>query len=230
MPWLRFRLIALSLFTLCLSTAAWAAEGNPPPELSLVQGRIQEALARMDAALAKASLALARTGLAGAGASRTLQGLCEDQPLAIDCSTIDARGVMVVVEPAHFKNVEGADISEQPQVASIKQYHQPVMSRMFPTVEGMHAVDLERPVLDLDGGYLGSVSIIFDPDKLVERSLKGLEQARGRSFFLVQDNGLLLYHADPRAIGGFATPPPARWVTVGLHGTLWRLGMAIPTP
>ena len=64
---------------------------------------------------------------------------------------------MLLVEPAQYCSVEGTDIGGQEQVQTLLCTRKPVMSRVFRTVEGVAAVDMEHPVIGSDGKYLGSL-------------------------------------------------------------------------
>ncbi len=225
------RLTVPLCLALCLANAAQAHENAPTRELALLRDHLQASLEAMDQALARAAGELAGTGLIGPEASAVLSRLCAAEPLAIDCSCIDRLGVMVLVEPSDFKMVEGSDISDQPQVAHIMRTAQPVLSGMFRTVEGVHAVDLERPVLDKDGAYLGSVSVIFDPAHLVRKALAGSPAGVAGGPYLLQADGLVLHDPDPEGIGRVADDPgrlATHWLEIGLHGATWRLGMGRP--
>lgn len=188
-------LLLLAIFT---AGTAPAAGGDP---LAVLQGRLQAALEDMDQGLAQAAQGLAASGLRGPAASRILAGLCAEKHQAIDCAAIDPQGVMVALEPSHFKPFEGTSIANQPQVARIMRDHQPVLSEYFYTVEGVGAVDMERPVPDAKGGYLGSVSIIFDPSRMVERLSADLALPAGAKLFLAQTDGRLLFSSQLAEIG-----------------------------
>lgn len=266
---LRRCLILGCCLTLLLTAGAVLAAAAPAPAdpLPLLKQRVTAILGEMDKALAIAARRLAEDGLAGPLSSRTLAFLCAGQHLAIDCAAIDPQGVMVVVEPAAYKRFEGSNIANQPQVTKVIATRQPVLSAYFHTVEGVGAVDLERPVINAEGVYLGSASIIFDPARLMEGAVQGVALPKGSKLFLVQGDGRMLYNSESAEIGrGLAADPiyaqnPAvkelanlimaqdsgsfgpyefrghgevavrrtsRWISLGLHGVTWRLGLSQP--
>lgn len=193
--------LAVSIMTAATACAQASPAAPPTDTLVLLQQRVQAALAEMDQAVAITARRLAEDGLAGPRSSRALASLCADQRLAIDCAAINPQGVMVVVEPAAYKRFEGSNIAGQPQVAQVIATRRPVLSAYFHTVEGVGAVDLERPVIGADGAYLGSASIIFDPARLMEAVLKDLPLPPGAKVFLVQADGRVLYSSEPAEIG-----------------------------
>ncbi|MFZ5587958.1 MAG: hypothetical protein ACOZHQ_18735 [Thermodesulfobacteriota bacterium] len=206
MPRRRLIPVLASLLIVALASASQAAPpADPLPEIAR---RAQAALAGMDQALADAARRLAQEGLSGPQAGKALAALCAGLPLAIDCAAIDPQGVMVVVEPAAYKRFEGSNIAGQPQVAQVIATRRPVLSAYFHTVEGVGAVDLERPVIAADGAYLGSASVIFDPARLMEAALKDLPLPPGAKVFLVQGDGRMLFNSEPAEIGrSLATDP-----------------------
>lgn len=196
----------LALILICLLWAgpALAATASSTPAadpLLVLQKRVQAILHEMNKAVAVAARRLAEDGLEGPLSSRTLAFLCAGQHLAIDCAAISPKGVMVVVEPAAYKRFEGSNIAGQAQVAQVIATAKPVLSAYFHTVEGVGAVDLERPVLGPEGQYLGSASLIFDPTRLMERALAGIILPAGAKAFLVQGDGRMLYNSEPAEIG-----------------------------
>ncbi|MFH1057073.1 MAG: hypothetical protein V1797_00160 [Pseudomonadota bacterium] len=199
-PALHLILTCLVCGSLALAAPAPAGAASADP-LVVLQKRVQTILGEMDQAVAVAAHRLAEDGLEGPLSSRTLAFLCAGQHLAIDCAAISPKGVMVVVEPAAYKRFEGSNIAGQAQVAQVIATAKPVLSAYFHTVEGVGAVDLERPVLGADGQYLGSASLIFDPTRLMERALQGLSLPAGAKAFLVQGDGRMLFNSESAEIG-----------------------------
>lgn len=190
--------VVLLFLGIIVATPGAASPTNPLPTL---QDRLRASLEDMDRGLAHAAQRLAQEGLQGPQTSKILAWLCAERHQAIDCAAIDPQGVMVVVEPAHFKPFEGISVANQPQVERVMRQRQPVMSAYFYTVEGVGAVDIEHPVVGAKGDYLGSVSIIFDPARLVERLAADLALPAGAKLFLAQTDGRMLYSGELTEIG-----------------------------
>lgn len=195
------RLLSVLSLGLGIWLLAAPCPATPDDPLLTLQGRLQAALEDMDRALAQAAQRLAQDGIKGPQASKILAWLCAERRQAIDCAAIDPQGVMVVLEPAHFKPFEGTSIANQPQVIKVMRERQPVMSGYFYTVEGVGAVDIEHPVVGAKGDYLGSVSIIFDPARLVERLAADLALPTGAKLFLAQTDGRMLFSGELTEIG-----------------------------
>jgi len=78
---------------------------------------------------------------------------------------------------------------------------QPVLSNIFRAVEGFPAADAEYPVVTPEGGRLGSVSILFHPEKLLGNILTPLLQGTPVDIWVMEKGGLLLFDADASEIG-----------------------------
>jgi hypothetical protein len=229
---------------------AWpaAAAQMLPAELLRAREALTAHLDRTEADCARAAERLGRTGLTGRGARQVLAALCEAHPEVVDCAAVDLKGRMVTVEPAAWRTAEGADISSQEQVIVLRNTRQPILSRVFRSVEGFDAVDLEYPVFSPERGFIGSVSMLIRPEHLLERAL-GKERNVVR---VIQEDGRVLFSPDRTEIGKMLPPeagarladrffssgaeekavcsgpdgcsePESVRADVRLHGTLWQL-------
>ena len=192
----------------CLAAAlAFAVSGiclaapEPPPVLAKSHDAVASTVKKMDSALAKAAAELSRTGIENAGARRALVSLFKSCPDIIDVCTVSPEGKIVLVEPARYRNFEGADINHQEQVKCVRETKKPVMSKVFKSVEGIYALDFEHPVLSDKGEFLGSVSILFRPDALFGPMLASIYKGSGYETFILQTDGLLLCDPDPKQVG-----------------------------
>ena len=141
--------------------AGGRAESGQPPILLKLHKQLTTSLHKLGTDLAQAATQLSALGLTGAAARQLLLKLCEDHPAVVDCATVDLAGRMVTLEPAAFKQFEGADISQQEQVRRLHRTKKPVLSDAIRAVEGFDAVDLEYPVFSPQGKLLGSVSMLI---------------------------------------------------------------------
>lgn len=159
-------------------------------------------LKALDRDLAEAAHRLATLNLKGEAARSVIRRLQERHAdCVIDASTISPRGVMLLVEPARYRSFEGTDISGQQQIKTLLRTRQPVMSRVFRTVEGMEAVDLEYPVFGPDGKYRGSVSVIFQPWVLIGKRVRDLVKGMPAEIWAMQPDGSIIYDADRDEVG-----------------------------
>ena len=132
--------VLLALAASCLFAVPASASS-----LSVLASAARENLARLERDHAAAAQSLAVSGLTGEGASDALLALCA-RAGAVDCALVDPKGIMVLVEPTAYKSHEGAFIGDQPQVKRAFETSQPQTSELFVSVEGVRALDFERPV------------------------------------------------------------------------------------
>jgi len=121
--------------------------------------------------------------------------------IVVDASTIGPEGVMLLVEPPAYRSSEGTDISRQEQIQALLRTRKPVMSRVFRTVEGVAAVDMEYPIAGADGTYHGSVSVIFQPWVLIGSCVEPLLKGMPAEIWAMQSDGTIIYDADQHEIG-----------------------------
>ncbi len=132
---------------------------------------ILEEFNRVNIELRRAAERLGASGLTGCDARSALEDLYLAIPSAVDCAAVDSRGIMVTIEPASYRHHENKDISGQEQVKRMLDRREPVMTGIFLTVEGIEAGDAEYPVFGPEGAFLGSVSLLFSPEKLLDGAL-----------------------------------------------------------
>jgi hypothetical protein len=193
----------LSLITLAISLILILAGCATPnaQELQLktttrnIQQAIQTALNELDLAMSNAAAELSRTGLTGPEARNVLNGLTDKYPFIIDACTTDTAGIMVTVAPDAYSSYEGTDISTQDVTIQINETHKPLLSRMFPAVEGVDAVVIMWPVFSQNGDYTGSVSALFQPEDFLSGPSDPFIKGTDISIDVMQLDGLDIYNS-----------------------------------
>jgi hypothetical protein len=222
--------LIFGFLSVLVSTALLPREGHlpsgSPTVLETARRKIAEEFARIDIELKRATERLGAEGLTGYGARSALEDLYNAFPYAIDCTAVDASGRMITVEPAPYRHVEGSDISDQEQVKRLLDRRIPVLSGVFMTVEGIEAVDAEYPVTTPDGTFVGAVSLLFIPEKM----LTDLLSADGKvpAVFVAETNGRILFHPDRAQIGMILSPATETGDAVSaasasLYETVWNI-------
>ena len=216
----RLLLLLVSFFW---ATPVFAVADHPPLVLAAVQKQVAETFATLDTSLQQAALELGKTGLQGEPARHVLRKTCQRFTAAVDCSTVDATGRMLTVEPAPYRRFEGKDISGQSQVQQLQKSRKPVFSQVFRSVEGFDAIDLEYPVFNPVGELIGSVSILLKPETLLGEIIKPLVAGLPVAVCVMEPEGRVLYDLDAGQIGlNLFTAPLYRPYT-----SLIRLGKKI---
>jgi hypothetical protein len=213
------------LFTIvCLAGVSPAlCSTDTPLSLTTAKERVTGEFERLDFALKQAAETLGTSGLTGDRARSSLRDLCSGFSYAVDCSAVDAKGRMITVEPAPYRKFEGSDISNQAQVEKVMASRRPVLSGIFRAVEGFEAADAEYPVTAPDGKFLGSVSILFSPARLLGDIIRPLTAGTPFDIWVMDNTGRILYDIDTPQIGlNLFTSPLYR-----PYGRLVRLGRRI---
>lgn len=190
---------------LCISLLAGISPAlcatDHPLSLTMAHDTVTGEFKRMDTALKNTAGTLASTGLTGERARAALRELCGGFSYAVDCSAVDAKGRMITVEPAPFRRFEGSDISAQEQVKRVKESRKPVLSAVFRAVEGFDAADAEFPIIAPDGRFIGSVSILFSPARLLGDVIRPLSQGTPFEIWAMEKGGRILFDTDLPLIG-----------------------------
>ncbi len=196
------RLTILLVPAVCLMPAAPALCGSEAPiPLAAAQQKIAAEFARLDAGLKRAAEALGPAGLTGAKARPILAELCGSFSYAVDCAAVDPDGRMVTIEPAPYRHHEGKSIGDQEQVKRIMRTREPVLSDVFRAVEGFEAADAEHPVVTPEGTFIGSVSLLFKPEKFLGNLIAPLVKATPVDIWTMETGGRILYDSDTPQIG-----------------------------
>jgi hypothetical protein len=119
------------------------------------------------------------------------------RPYVIDCSIIDADGVKITIEPAEYKQYEGTNRTDQPHVIALLKNKKPVMSNVYHSAEGIHAVTVGYPIFSDKGELLGAVRMLIRHEDF----LKPLVEDKPCKIWVMQKNGLIVYDVDPEEIG-----------------------------
>ena len=166
------------------------------------QAGVNSELENLDKILLAACQRLSATGVSGAQADIVLNDLYTNNSLLIvNAATSDAKDVLVAVQPAQYSNIIGEDISGQEQNVQMHQTMRPTMSNLIPLVEGFPGVVLVAPVFDANGQFIGSLSIVIQPYRLIRPIAEGPINGTPYSMWAMQTNGTLVYDPDPQQLG-----------------------------
>ncbi|MFH7325848.1 hypothetical protein [Desulfurivibrio sp. C05AmB] len=189
------------LFFSFLFTVSAAEAATQPVMLTIAQQQITAAFERLDTGLNMAAEKLGETGLTGEEAKGILTVLCHEFSYAVDCATVDTQGLLTTIEPAEYRHFEGTDISAQEQVQHLLKLHKPVLSEVFHSVEGYDAVDAEYPIFNPEGRFIGSVSVMFKPERFLGEIIQPLVKGVPLDISVMDLGGRTLYDSDPVQIG-----------------------------
>ncbi len=184
--------------TMFVAAHSFAADmGDIVTVLRSAKQAIDSTLAEVDTDIKAAAKGLSGTDLKGDAARKILNDLRKYRPYVIDCSIIDANGIKITVEPAEYKQYEGADRSDLPSVLKLLKTKKPVMSDVYRSAEGINAITIGYPIFSGTGEFLGAVRMLIR----YEVFLKPLVEGKPCKVWVMQKNGLIVYDADPDEIG-----------------------------
>ncbi len=144
---------------------------------------------------------LAVTGLSGQAAEKLLSDHYLAHPWAISSAAVSNASVLVAIAPEEYRDVTGTDLSMQEETSKIVRGRRPLVSPVFPIVEGIDAIVQSCPVFGPDGSYLGYADLTYRPEVLIGRTAGPATNGTPCRVLAVQADGTVLYDPDPGATG-----------------------------
>jgi hypothetical protein len=177
--------------------------------LMTMRSEVQDGLVEASGELARGAALLGEVGLNGTEARAVMNDVLDNIVCSIDVVTIGVDGVIVASEPSAYQGAEGMDISGQEQVQRMITTRMPVMSQVFRMVEGFMASDMQMPIFDADGRFIGSLSVTLDIEGMIRERAEVLGPSSGFQITCLQDDGLEVYDTDEAQIGRNLFTDPA---------------------
>lgn len=212
------------LISLAVSLMLLPALACQPPQIALdlqlkgltekIKQAVQIELNNTDRDLSDAAAELSRTGLSGDEARNILNELVVKHPFIIDTCTTDLTVKMVAIAPDAYRKYEGTDISTQDVMKKFMGTKQPMLSQMFPAVEGVDGVIIIWPVVSQEGEFMGSLSAFFKPSTLFSTLCMPEIKGTGISTDVFQLDGMDIYDSTGNDTGkNLFTDPVAQQFT-----------------
>jgi hypothetical protein len=171
---------------------------------------VNASLERMDAAIASAAVELGRTGLASPEADAVLARLAAASPYATDAVTIGADGRIAAAMPDQYRSGVGAYVGNESHNRQALAGRRAQMTPVFRAIEGFDAVSIRRPVAGANGTFLGLVSLVVDPARLLDTHADRVLANTNLTAWAIQTDGRLIYDSDPGGLVGLnMTSDPA---------------------
>jgi len=169
--------------------------------LNKVTEKVQSELQIADKDFANAAQEISQYELTSDSVRDILKGLHARHSFIVDCCIVDTNGVMLMVEPEHFKSFEGSDINDQAQVQKIHQTHKPVMSNAFIAVEEFQAIVIQYPIFSGVNEFIGSLSMLIRPDSMLVEIIKPIIKGVPVNIWIMQKDGIILYDRNEDEVG-----------------------------
>ncbi len=114
---------------------------------------------------------------------------------------VNTDGIMAYMAPEYFSRYEGTDISDQEQVIRIAKTYNPVVSQLLMMEEGIYGIDIEWPVFNRKGVFVGSISMLINPEDYFEDIAAEYISDPDLEIWVMQQDGTIIYDADTIEIG-----------------------------
>ncbi|MDN7025871.1 hypothetical protein FGU65_13435 [Methanoculleus sp. FWC-SCC1] len=169
--------------------------------LNLLQGRIDGALALLDARVETTAQNLTATGLAGADAEALLAETLAADRSVTTAITIARNGTCLAAVPGSVASLVGEDLGEREVVRETFERKVPVMTDVVPLQEGGQAAIIEYPVFSEDERLAGATSITFDPCLLLREEIEPVLSGTPYTAMVAEAGGRVLYDPDSAEVG-----------------------------
>jgi hypothetical protein len=109
---------------------------------------------------------------------------------------------MVAIQPSKYNSTIGQPVGEQKWLnTNPNGAITPMMTPVIPLIENLTGIAMAAPIFDSNKEMIGIVSIIFDPQALLESSISAATQHTQYEFTVMQLNGLIMFDSNPNTQG-----------------------------
>ncbi len=189
--------------------------------LAKAQTNIDTELKRIGKSLVYASGQLSTSGLVGDQADRILNALAANSSFIINAATENLQNVIMAAEPSNWSYIEGRNVGEQTYLNPNPNGEiTPVMTPLIAVQSDMMANAVAVPIFNYDKELIGTVSVIFDPAKLLNATITAALQGTTYTTTVMQTDGLMIYDTDPLQLSKnmFTDPVYANYTQLLLLG------------
>ena len=217
------------LLAVFIALPGCSTQEHPDPDIVEMQGFAHELAGSVSAGLSginkgleNNSRALSGTGLSGPGAEAVLANNLLSHPYAVSSLVISRDGVIMNAAPRHYSGTIGTNLSHQPEVQDANTKRIPMLSGVFPMVEGFSGVSQSYPVFSPSGEYLGYTDITYVPGVFLARYIEPATRGTPYDVWVAQAEGTEIYDTTKEEIGKNILTDPA-YADPVLHEILVRI-------
>ncbi len=121
-------------------------------------------------------------------------------PEVTDFGWVTPGGILQLIEPSLYYGSQGVNISTQDHIIKTFNTRQPVLSKVFMSVEGFSSAVLIHPLVTNSVLY-GGLSALFYPENLLENILKPIFEGQEFELWVMEKGGRIIYDQDDFEIG-----------------------------
>jgi hypothetical protein len=197
----RYLIIILMLVVLSFSCKK-DNDDNPnlPQELTTVRDGLMTSMDSLNMMLVDAVDQFAASGIDTAQMRAKLLELFDSSSFSKEFSFINPQGILQIIEPEAYHSYQGDDISTQSHVVSAFQTLQPVLSDVFPVLEGYLACVDIHPIVN-GTQLLGAIDAVFTPSELLGRIIMPIVKDQDFEIWVMEKTGVVLFDQDAAEIG-----------------------------
>jgi serine/threonine-protein kinase len=189
--------------------------------LSAVHVSTDTEIKRIGQSLTYAAQKLSTTGLTGAQTDAILNALTANSSYIINSATENLQNRIVAAEPANWSYIEGRNVGEQTYLNPNPNGEiTPVMTPLVAVQSDMMANIITAPIFNGDEELIGTVSVIFDPAKLLNHTVTTALSETAYTMTVMQTDGLMIFDTDPLQLykNMFTDPAYANYTQLLLLG------------
>ena len=166
--------------------------------LTQAQVSIDTEIERIGESLIYASEQLSTAGILGDQTDTILSALAANSSFIINAATENLDNTIVAAEPANWSYIEGRNVGEQTYLNPNPDGEiTPVMTPVVPLQSDTMGNILAAPIFNTDKEMIGTISVIFDPQTLINASISATMADKPYELIGMQLDGLMIYDSDP---------------------------------
>ncbi len=184
--------------TLSSQNSIDAAKTDMTTTLSAVQVSTDAEIKRIGQSLTYAAQQLGTTGLTGTQADVILNALAANSSYIINAATENLQNTIVAAEPDNWSYIKGRNVGEQTYLNTNPNGEiTPVMTPLVAVQSDMMANIVTAPIFNDNKEMIGTVSVIFDPAKLLNDTVTTTLSGTAYTMTVLQTDGLMIFDTDP---------------------------------
>ena len=155
-------------------------------------------LRQIGESLIYASEQLGKAEIVGDQANIILNELVQNSSFIINAATENLDNTIVAAQPPNWSYIEGRNVGEQTYLNTNPNGEiTPMMTPVVPLQSDMMGNIVAAPLFNRNKELIGTVSVIFDPAKLLNATITAALQGTSYTTTVMQVDGLMIYDTDP---------------------------------
>jgi hypothetical protein len=200
----------LTFYLLCLTAVLAGCKKDNfelPPGLVQAKADLTAGMSALDQKMASAALYIGSVNADTALIRAKMADLVLTSPEVTDFGWVTPAGILQLIEPSLYHGSQGVNISGQEHIIKTFNTRQPVLSKVFLSVEGFSSAVLIHPQVTNSVLY-GGLSALFYPENILENILKPIFEGEEFELWVMEKGGRIIYDQDDFEIGRYLFSDP----------------------